>query len=82
MITSARTMSAMPKVPTRSVTHQDLDYARLSALGMDAEEVATDDTVALADLITLAEDQGKPVSHFLAAIPLATELKLRGTAPV
>ncbi len=72
----------MPKVPTRSATHQDLDYARLSALGLDVEEIAHDDEVKLVDLITLAEDRGKPVSHFLAAIPLATELRVAAEAPL
>lgn len=67
----------MPKVPTRSATHQDLDYGRLSALGLDLEEIADGDYLDLPAVIELAEDQGKPVSHFLAAIPLATELKLR-----
>ncbi len=72
----------MPKVPTRSATHQDLDYARLSALGLDVEEIAKDDQVALADLITLAADLGKPVSHLLAAIPLATELRVIADTPL
>lgn len=67
----------MPKVPTRSATHQDLDYARLSALGLDLEEIADGEYLDLPAVVELAEDQGKPVSHFLAAIPLATDLKLR-----
>ena len=70
-------MPRMTKVPTRSATHQDLDYARLSSLGLDVEEIAKGDEVALADLVTLAEERGKPVSHFLASIPLATELRVK-----
>ena len=73
-------MPAMTKVPTRSATHQDLDYARLSSLGLDVEEIAKGDEVALADLVILAEDRGKPISHFLAAIPLATELRVKPEA--
>ena len=37
---------------------------------------------ALPALVELAEDRGRPVSHYLAAIPLATELRLAGRAPL
>ena len=75
-------MPAMTKVPTRSPTHTDIDYGKLSSLGLDVEEIAKGDEVALADLIVLAEDQGKPVGHFLAAIPLATELRVKAEGPL
>lgn len=49
---------------------------RLASMGLELEEIATDETVALAAIIELAEDRGRPVSHYLAAVPLATELRV------
>ena len=51
-------------------------------MGLEIEEIADGDTVALPALIELAEDRGRPVSHYLAAIPLATELRVAGSAPL
>jgi NADH:ubiquinone oxidoreductase subunit E len=50
-------------------------------MGLELEEIADGDTVALPALVELAEDRGRPASHYLAAIPLATELRVapRGT---
>lgn len=71
------------KVPTRSPTHEDLELRRLSSMGLELEELAEDDAVALDALVELAEDRGRPASHYLAAIPLATELRLAsGDAPL
>jgi hypothetical protein len=67
---------AMAKLPTRSPTHDDVPPGRLAAMGLEIEEIADGDEVALAALVELAEDRGRPVSHYLAAIPLATELRL------
>lgn len=50
--------------------------ARLSSMGLELEEIAEDGEVTLAALAELAEDRGRPASHYLAAIPLATELKV------
>lgn len=50
--------------------------ARLASMGMELEEIADDGVVALPALLELAEDRGRPASHYLAAIPLATELRL------
>jgi NADH:ubiquinone oxidoreductase subunit E len=66
----------VPKTPTASPTHQDVDVARLAALGLELEDIADGDEVALGKLVELAEDRGRPPSHYLAAIPLATELRL------
>jgi len=60
------------KVPTRSPTHEDIELRRLSQMGLELEEIAEDDTVELGKLIELAEDRGRPPSHYLAAIALAT----------
>ncbi|MBS1121380.1 MAG: Thioredoxin-like [2Fe-2S] ferredoxin [Deltaproteobacteria bacterium] len=71
------------KVPTRSVTHEDLELRRLSSMGLELEEIAEGDVVALRPMMELAEDRGRPTSHYLAAIPLATELRVdSGPAPV
>lgn len=72
----------MAKLPTRSPTHEDVPIARLSSMGLELEDIAVDDTVALDALVELAEDRGRPPSHYLAAIPLATELRLAGDAPL
>lgn len=70
------------KVPTRSPTHEDIDPTRLASMGLEVEDIADGETVSLPDLIELAEDRGRPVSHYLAAIPLATELRVAGSGPL
>jgi NADH:ubiquinone oxidoreductase subunit E len=70
----------MTKTPLRSPTHEDVDPTRLASMGLELEEIADGETVALPALIELAEDRGRPASHYLAAIPLATELRVAGTA--
>ena len=72
----------MTKTPTRSPTHEDLDLTRLASMGLELEELAEGDAIPLPALVELAEDRGRPASHYLAAIPLATELRLAGDAPV
>jgi hypothetical protein len=62
------------KVPTRSPTDEDIEMRRLASMGLELEEIASDDKVTLGALIELAEDRGRPASHYLCAIPLATEL--------
>jgi NADH:ubiquinone oxidoreductase subunit E len=66
----------MARLPTRSPTHADVEPSRLASMGLELEEIADGETVALPALIELAEDRGRPASHYLAAIPLATELRL------
>jgi len=70
----------MTKVPTRSPTHEDIEMRRLASMGLELEDIARDDQVTLADLVELAEDRGRPASHYIAAIPLATELTLAPNA--
>ena len=50
--------------------------ARLASMGMELEDVADDGKVALPALAELAEDRGRPASHYIAALALATELSL------
>jgi NADH:ubiquinone oxidoreductase subunit E len=71
----------MAKLPTRSPTHDDVPPARLAAMGLELEDIADGDTVALPALVELAEDRGRPASHYLAAVPLATELRVAPAAP-
>lgn len=72
----------MAKLPTRSPTHDDVPPGRLAAMGLELEDIADGDTVALRALIELAEDRGRPASHYLAAVALATELRVGPGAPV
>jgi len=72
----------MAKLPTRSPTHEDVPAGRLAAMGLELEDIADGDTVALRALIELAEDRGRPASHYLAAVALATELRVVPGAPV
>jgi NADH:ubiquinone oxidoreductase subunit E len=50
--------------------------ARLASMGMELDDIADDGKVALPALVELAEDRGRPASHYIAAIPLASELTL------
>jgi NADH:ubiquinone oxidoreductase subunit E len=70
------------KVPTRSPTHEDVPMARLASMGLELDEIAEEGEVTLPALVELAEDRGRPPSHYLAALPLATELALRANAGV
>ena len=70
------------KTPTRSPTHEDVDLTRLASMGLEVEEIADGDQVTVPALVELAEDRGRPVSHYLASVPLATELRVAGGAPL
>ena len=72
----------MSKVPTRSPTHSDIDMSRLSSMGLEVEDLAGDGPVQLSALIELSEDRGRPVSHYLAAVATATELRVADDAKV
>ena len=76
----------MAKLPTRSPTHEDVPLARLASMGLELEEIAQDGgmQVTIPALVELAEDRGRPASHYVAAVALATELKIapHGDAPV
>ena len=72
----------MAKLPTRSPTHQDVDPGRLAAMGLEVEDIADDGAVDLDQLVELAEDRGRPPSHYLAAAALATELRVGPAAPL
>ncbi|HZJ62339.1 MAG TPA: (2Fe-2S) ferredoxin domain-containing protein, partial [Kofleriaceae bacterium] len=72
----------MAKLPTRSPTHQDVEPSRLATMGLELEDIATDGEVALPALIELAEDRGRPASHYLAALALASELRVASDAPL
>src|SRR3569623_96893 len=72
----------MSKTPTRSPTHEDIDPSRLATMAADLEEIADNDEGELAALVELAEDRGRPASHYLATLPLATDHKLAGAAPL
>lgn len=69
----------MAKTPTRSPTHEGVELGRLSSMGLELEDIAEDERVTLAAVVELAEDRGRPVGHYLAALVHATDLQL--TAP-
>lgn len=71
----------MSKIPTRSPTHRDVDIGRLAGLGLELDDLAQDDRVELKALVELAEDSGKPASHYLAGMALATDFQLAEEAP-
>lgn len=50
--------------------------ARLASMGMELDEIADEGKVTLPALVEMAEDRGRPASHYIAAIPLASELAL------
>lgn len=54
---------------------------KLAGLGMEVEELAEGGPVTPDRLLALAEEQGKPPSHYYAAVALATEVELP-VAPV
>lgn len=54
---------------------------KLAGLGMEVEELAEGGPVTPDRLLALAEEQGKPPSHYYAAVALATEIELP-TLPV
>jgi NADH:ubiquinone oxidoreductase subunit E len=66
----------MSKVPTRSPTHHEIDYGKLAGLGLDLDDVADGGEVTLAKLVEVAEDRGRPASHYLAGLALASEYQL------
>jgi hypothetical protein len=67
------------KKPTRSPTHADVEMSRLAAMGLEVEDIAEGGEVTIPALVELAEDRGRPVSHYLAAIPLGDEVVVAGT---
>ena len=76
MSITAGYIAPMSKIPTRSPTHAEVEPGRLAAMGLELEDIAEGGRVALQPLVELAEDRGRPPSHYLAALPLATELQL------
>lgn len=69
-------------VPTRSPTHREIPFDRLAGLGLDVEELAEDGPPDPQAMLDLAQDRGKPVSHYYAAAVLATEVELPVSHPV
>lgn len=72
----------MAKLPTRSPTDEEIEPSRVASMGLELEDIAEGDKVQLSALVELAEDRGRPASHYVVALPLATELELAGNAPL
>jgi NADH:ubiquinone oxidoreductase subunit E len=49
--------------------------SRLASMGLELEDIADGETVRLDALVDLAEERGRPASHYLAALVM-TELRL------
>lgn len=75
-------LGAMGTMPNRSTTHRDIDMHKLAGLGMEVEELAEGGPLTPDRILALAEEQGKPPSHYYAAVALATDLELPAAAPV
>ena len=56
--------------------------SRVASMGLELEDIADGDEVQLSALVELAEDRGRPASHYVVAAVLGTELKLAGNAPL
>jgi len=61
--------------PNRSTTHREIDMTRLAGLGLEIEELAEDGPVTPDRVIALAEEQGKPASHYYASVALASDIE-------
>jgi hypothetical protein len=72
----------MSGVPTRSTTHRDIEFGKLASLGLEIEDMADGEPVTQEQIAQLANDRGRPVSHYLAASVLATEVEMIAEAPI
>ena len=75
-------IAGAPRMPSRSPTHRDIEFGKLAGLGMDVEEIADGEPVTARQLLDLALERGKPVSHYYAAAVLATDVELATGAPI
>jgi len=62
-------------IPTRSPTHRDIDFDKLAPLGLQVEEAADGAPIGVEQLLAVAQDRGRPVSHYYAAATLAAEVE-------
>nr|HEX4314980.1 hypothetical protein [Kofleriaceae bacterium] len=68
-------------MPAQPPTHAEIDLGRVAAMGLELDELADGgDRVELAAVVELADDRGRPASHYVAAIALATDLRIASTA--
>jgi hypothetical protein len=72
----------MSGVPTRSPTHRDIEFAKLAPLGNEIEDMAEGEPVTAEQLIELANDRGRPPSHYFAASVLAADVELVSEHPI
>jgi len=70
------------KVPTRSPTHREVEPARLAALGLEVEDLADGAPIGPGAIIELAQDRGRPVSHYYAGATLGADVELEVAHPV
>src|SRR4051812_9823352 len=69
------------KTPTQSPTHAEIELSRVAAMGLELEDLADGSPdLPLREIVQLAEDRGRPPSHYIAAIALATEIPIASGA--
>lgn len=69
------------KVPTRSPSHREVEPARLAALGLEVEDLADGAPIGPAALLELAQDRGRPVSHYYAGATLGADVEFEVSHP-
>ena len=72
----------MSGIPTRSPTHRDIEFGKLAPLGIEVEEAADGEPIGPDKLLEIAQDRGRPVSHYVAAAVLAAEVEQVSAHPV
>ena len=70
------------KVPTRSPTHREIEFNKLAALTVEVDDLAEGEPITPAQMIELAQDRGRPVSHYYAAAALGADVELAVEHPV
>jgi len=70
------------KVPTRSPTHRDIEFSKLASLTVEVEDAAGGEPLTPDQMLDLAQDRGRPVSHYYAAAALGAEVELAVSHPV
>ena len=69
-------------MPTRSPTHRDIEFSRLASMTVEVEELADGAPLTPGPMLELAEDRGRPVSHYYAAAALGADVEIAVEHPI
>ena len=69
-------------IPTRSPTHRDIEFNKLAPLGVEVEDAADGAPIGPEKLLEIAQDRGRPVSHYFAAAVLAADVEQIAEHPI